>query len=601
MAGRVAVALALVLGMAGSAPAAVGTLERSGYSEALLGRWESALSRLQTTERASTYFRARALLELGLEAEALELLRSLAQSPGAFAGPALELGVARLFDRADFAGVVRWADAAVEARPQDPDALHYFVGQSRSLSDDPGRAAEDLRRVAAGGYRPYALHALAVSSFLDGASRDAVELLGAAEQEAASSLPDRRLGSALADRIRLSRGRMLYQTAVGAAALEDEDRRALLSLARAQFRKLAPQSPFHPDALRGEAWCSVELGDSARALAAFEAASPLDPSGRHEDLWGQGRTYQRAGFPDEAARLYGEARTEAMTRAQALEGEPEPPDGWAEPEWGRLRRRAAAVRERLLGVEDLRESVAGACSLREARYRGVEEEVAARRRRAAALDEGLRDMSGRIQDYLDRVSAVQLFPREVRPRLQSALDRQERLGADIVRFQAALAALEGSELWAEAAASSRSKGEDLWARLEAFRARLAETQLAFLAALKERVSVREEELNRQISSLLEAVGALEEPLDAAGRELGAARARLQAVRDRLAELSARAEAASGRLEEVERGTVLAQRASARRGALDAAGRLRLRADEYALDETQALHLWRTRDERGTRP
>ncbi len=601
MAGRVAVVLALVLGVAGPAPAAVGTLERSGYSEALLGRWESALSRLQTPERASTYFRARALLELGLEAEALDLLRSLAETPGVFAGPALELGVSRLFDRGDFAGVVRWADAAAEARFQDPDALHYFVGQSRLLAGDSHRAAEDLRRVGAGGYRPYALHALAVSGFLEGASRDAVELLGAAEEAAGSVLPDRRLGSALADRIRLSRGRVLYQTAVGAAALEDEDRRAVLSLARAQFRKVKPQSPFHPDALRGEAWCSVELGDSARALAAFEAASSLDPAGRHEDLWGQGRTYQRAGFPDEAARLYGEARAEAVARAAALEGEPEPPEGWAEPVWGRLRRRAAAVRERLLGVEGVREGVAAACSLREARYRGVEDGVEARRGRAVALTRGLEEMSGRIQDYLDRVSAVQLFPREVRPRLQSALDRQERLGADIVRFQAALAALEGSALWAEAAAASRSKGEDLWARLESFRARLAETQLAFLAALKERVSVREEELNRQISSLLEAVGALDEPLGAAGRELDAARARLREVRDRLAELAVRAQTASDRLEEVERGLVLAQGASARREAVQAASRLRLRADEYALDETQALHLWRTRDERGRSP
>ena len=47
--------------------------------------------------------------------------------------------------------------------------------------------------------------------------------------------------------------------------------------------------------------------------------------------------------------------------------------------------------------------------------------------------------------------------------------------------------------------------------------------------------------------------------------------------------------------------VLAQGASARREAVQAASRLRLRADEYALDETQALHLWRTRDERGRSP
>jgi chromosome segregation ATPase len=122
--------------------------------------------------------------------------------------------------------------------------------------------------------------------------------------------------------------------------------------------------------------------------------------------------------------------------------------------------------------------------------------------------------------------------------------------------------------------------------------------LAFLGALQELVSEREAELVRRLKGLRRAVDALGEPLETGLGRLAEARARVGTVRERLEALRAQAKAVSVRLEEVERGAALAERASAGEALEKEAAKLRLRADQYALDETQALHLWRATEDRG---
>jgi hypothetical protein len=119
---------------------------------------------------------------------------------------------------------------------------------------------------------------------------------------------------------------------------------------------------------------------------------------------------------------------------------------------------------------------------------------------------------------------------------------------------------------------------------------LGEVQLGFLQALKERVSVRENELARQIETSQQSARALAGPIAAAnaarttavtvgeGLELRLAslRGRVAGLAEPLAALQALAE------EQVAQTETRARQARAEQ--------LRLQADAYALDETQALHL-----------
>ncbi|MEW6489365.1 MAG: hypothetical protein AB1578_15795 [Thermodesulfobacteriota bacterium] len=593
MARRVALALALALTATGSPGAASqpGLLERAGFAEALLGRWERALSRLHGADRASTYFRASALLALGMPEQALGVLRELSTTPGAFSGPALELAVTRLFDAGDHAQVVAWADTSLADRFQDPHALRYAVGQSRYLLGDAAGARQDLERVERGGRRPYALHTLALIHFQEGRLRDAVDLLGTAI-EAAGVEPGGALGAALADRLRLTRGRVLYQAAVGLPELAAQERGRLFSLAREQFGQVKPGSPEYAGALRGIGWCSAEMGDSARALGAFEAAGALDPRGRHEDLWAQGRVYQRLGFHDEAARFYGEAREAAFGEAKAPGGDA---PGSAVPDarrWADLGRRAVQVRQRAEGLAVTAAEVEAALGARDHRLERVAGVLGERRAVARARLGELEELAARLAQYMDEVPAHALFPPAARPRLHVVSSRQEELALQIARTEATFSVLGGSELWDGASPALQSRGRALWGRLGAAGDRLAQAQLAFLETLKGRVSEREAELSGAISSLGSATRGLAEPAAELERRLALALAGQEVDRARLAPLRTRLDDVTRRLRGIEADAETRRRRAGTAAAAREAERLRLRADAIALDEAQALHLWR---------
>ncbi|MBE0618487.1 MAG: hypothetical protein IH608_11260, partial [Proteobacteria bacterium] len=216
--------LVLIAAVGSAAQAAPGALERSGVAEALLGRWERALPRLTGANRATAYFRAITLLALGMRTEAFTVLRELRDTPGTFSGPATQLAVSRLFAEGDYGGVVAWLDRTAPAEVQDAGDLHYAAGQSRYLLGDLAGARRDLEVVAAGPRRPYALHTLALIHFQEGRVREAVDLLGVGVDEA-SALRDSPVARALADRLRVTRGQMLYQAGVGLSELAEEGRR----------------------------------------------------------------------------------------------------------------------------------------------------------------------------------------------------------------------------------------------------------------------------------------------------------------------------------------------------------------------------------------
>jgi len=593
MARRVAILLALALATtaAGAASGAPGVLERSGIAESLLGHWEKALPRFTGEDRTSVYFRAATLLALEGRGEALSLLRGLSATAGPYSGPALELGVARLFDEGDYPGVVAWADGAAAGKVQDPDSLRYATGQSRYLLGDLAGAVRDLEAVAAGPRRPYALHSLALIHFQEGRLREAVDLLGAGV-EAAGSHPDPAVRGALADRLRVTRGQVLHQAGVGLPELADEGRKNLFSLARDQFEKVRPDAARYPEALRGAGWCSAELEDSARALGAFEAAAALDPAGRHEDLWAQGRVYQRLGFFDEAARFYGRAREAALQTAASIEaGPPVALDAPQARAWAALGRRVAGVGSRAAALGELGDEVGAALDARDGRLGWSAERVAQGRRRAAARLVELEEMAVRLQDHMDRISAAALFPRAARTRLEGVSARQEELGLHIARVEATFASLGGSEIWEGSAPDLRARGRGLWARLEGAGDRLAAAQLAFLEALKQRVSEREKELEQSIAELRAAAQGLGDPATALESRLAQTRARQAERRTRFAALRARLDDASRRLAELAQGAAAGEVAARRQAAAQAAGRLALRADAISLDEAQALHLW----------
>jgi tetratricopeptide (TPR) repeat protein len=595
MACRVAAAAVVVLLAVCPDGALGGVLGKAGMAQVFLGRWENALTFFDAAadpDRATRYFRAVALLELALPGEGLSTLRRLSDTGGAFAGPALEVAVAHLFEAEAFDAVVEWVESSQATRFRDADAFRYHVGQSYALLGRPEQALPLLEAVAAGPMRAYAQHTTGLIRFSQGRLRDAVAALGAAV-ETAGSHPNPAIASVLRDRIRLSRGRMIYQLALEGGALSDEGRKALFSLARAQFTRVVAESPLYAEALRGIGWCALELGNPAQALAAFGSAASLDPVGGHEDLWAQGRVYQRQGYPDEAARVYAEARSAALAGAEQLEsGRHAVASGAEVRRWETVLGQAAAVRSRSTALAEEIELVAGALEGRGLRLEAAGRDVERADEQARAFVAELDSLAATLASYLDRIPASKLFRRAERGRLQDLQTRQERLTLEIARLEAAFTAFGASRLWPISTAGVQARTESLWLRLEGAKERLAGAQLRFLQALKQRVSIREAELVALIEELRSGALALDTPIGRARARLDRAREQLAEVRTRFASVTQRRERALERIAEIEREVTQHAEAAARAAAVATARTLRLRADAYALDETQALHLWK---------
>jgi len=152
--------------------------------------------------------------------------------------------VGLLFDAGDYGAVAKWAQSSRADRFQDPDSFRYRLGESHARTGRADGARSQFEAVSAGPMRPYAFHSLGLLHFAEGRYREALDRLGQAI-EAAKSDPDPAVGPVLADRIRLTRGRVVYQFALG-AGLAEADRKRLLTLAREQLNVIQPPSPIYP-------------------------------------------------------------------------------------------------------------------------------------------------------------------------------------------------------------------------------------------------------------------------------------------------------------------------------------------------------------------
>jgi hypothetical protein len=111
-----------------------------------------------------------------------------------------------------------------------------------------------------------------------------------------------------------------------------------------------------------------------------------------------------------------------------------------------------------------------------------------------------------------------------------------------------------------------------------------------MEGVKTRVSVREKELVRLVDARKQENASLREPLRDNRDILRAERMQMSVFKTRLDALRARLSTARGKIDEMDRNARKAIEAQYRSSiALQAEG-LRKRADEFSLDETQALHL-----------
>ncbi len=590
-----------------AAAAHAGALARGGIAQGLLGRWDEARILLErdpaAPDRAQRYFLARALLETGRTGAALAELDRLAAEGRAFSAAALETAVHHRFRIRDHRGVARVDTGAVDGRMMDPDRFHYEVGQSRFLTGDPSGAQAELSRVQAGPLLAYALHSRALLAFRRGRLDEAARLLDDGIR-AATGVPDPAVAGALADRLRVTLGRVIYQAAVGLADLGGSRREQLLSLAAGWFGRVRPDSPEYAAAVRGLGWAALELGDGARALGAFEVASGVDPSGRAEDLWAQGRVYQRLGFPAEAAVAYRGARDAALERVRGLgTGRAGVPPGPAVLRWSDRVRSARAWQARLEVVRARWNAVQAAADRWDERLATAAARVRDREAEARGRASELDAMAAGLREYLDRISIAALFPRAERARLGRVAGMNEGVLQDLAEARAVLRGVTAHARWGAATPAQRARVRELRDRVLDQERLLGRARLAFLASLKRRVSEREAELVDRIADVRRGVDGLGEGVARALVSVDGSRSRVRDLRERLGSLGERLDAAGRALDALVLDAGRGRDQAVRQARLAEASDLRLRADAYELDETQALHLLEqgATNPRGQRP
>jgi len=569
------VTLAAAVLLASAGPARAGVWGEAGVVRALTGDGADAvdlLARVPQPTRAERYFRAVALDRAGFRPAAFGLWAELSVSDGAFSGPALEELVKREFGRARYDRVIASYEAARPGRLTDPAGLWYRVGQSYRMLGRQQEAAEALARVDGGTFLPYALHTLAQIRFEQDRHAEALDLLA----EAIEAAPP-----PLADRIRLTRGRVLYQVATGLSDLTPQARRRALATARAQFDRVGPDSPWYPEALEGMGWCDLELGAAAAALAAFGLAAERDPGREPLYLWAEGRAYEAAGVPAEAARWYGRARDRARAAAAALEARADRPEVAAV--WRRELDRIRPVARRLDTLDARLEAVSAALVAREGALARRAGRVDRAEAGLAALGAELGRMSEGVGAYLDTVPLDVLVPRQTRPRVSALSARHRGLDREADRLYGAAEALE---------AASPGAAQGLRDRLLAVRQRLARARAAFLEGLRQRVSARQKELAARIAQEREGLATVASSVEGVREALEEAAARVGRARQALRGLRGRIEVVRGKIEALRAEAQAQGRRATRERLVAEASRWRRRADLYALDETQALHLLR---------
>jgi hypothetical protein len=590
--------LALALAVMAAAPALAIDRQKEGLSAAVGERWEEALRLLPADEkagRAEKYFRALSLYNSGFVPEAVKLFGALSASKGAFNGPALEKLVKYEYDRGNYGEVVKFFKASEGRKFIEPDSVFYRVGQSYFMLGQNADAKANLEKTADGNFHPYALITLAQIAYAEGDVSKSIETFDKA-MDRLNSLPDRELRRALADEIRLRRGRIIYQASITSENVTRDQTEKLLKLAISQLSLIKEGSPHYADSLRTIGWCSLEMGDKVRALASFETAMAVDPQNAHEDQWAIGRTLERNEFYEDAADYYATARATAeewaITWEGASFGEVVPTPAQRSIGWKFLQEEELTAVQR--SVDTLSNEFAlseEAVILKGARLDNVEKSLDEQKALMDSIEAELIKMDKDLYEYLDVIQVGSLFPKEDRPRIEGLMTRQDRLVAALEWTEMAIFALSNTLSWDNAPAALKARVEKIWQKLENAGANLSDGQLEFLEGLKARVSVREKELMRILDSRKNESVSLKEPHKKARELLAAKRDELARTSLKIADVKKRYETAKDKLEALKKEIDAAMVSVARQDMVDKKQKAKTRADQYALDEAQSLHLY----------
>lgn len=585
------IALALLLAAPGTVLA--GMAKNAGISYAFTGRWEKALEVISpdTSSPAERYYRALSLINTGREKEGAAELGKLAQGSGAFPAAAAEKAVEYAYAAGRWEEALRFAGKHVVETLSGPDAFTYRVGQSAFLLSRYEEAIPRLEKVR-GPFKPYALHSLALIRFSEGDYASAIKTLGEAV-EAAKRIEDAGVRDALTDRIRLVAGRIIHQAAVTGRDMDAAKKEKLLRLAVAQLSLIKPASPFYAEAMRTAGWCSVEMNDTVRALASFETASEADPSNAHEDAWASGRLFERLGFYDEASSSYAKAGRLALNRAQSIEASEVPfefGEKAARTPLGRLWLTLDTLRSARERLEAAISDALKAAALKSERLDRAGKSLENIMARIDSNADELDAMDRELYSYLDSMPPDSLYPRKDRPKIYALLDGKERLGLEIAKTRTGIRSLEKSRSWTNSSEPNRRRVEALWERLDHAARDLNDADLAFLEALKKRVSMREREIADLLAKVRQENQSLNTPRKAATELLARERGALEELFSRTKALKERADALETRISALKSDVLDSLGDNLRRSRAAAAGEARLKADRYALDEAQAMHL-----------
>lgn len=595
------IALALLATALGASTLHAGLPRRAGLSYAITGRFEKALDTIpaDTKDNAERYFRAIALIETGRTREGFDELAKLGSSTGAFAWAASEKTVEYAFSLERHKYLVETVAVPAGAKYIDPDGFNYRYGASLFLVGREAEAVGFLNRVEDNRFRHFAQYTLAQISYQSGDYPDAMEHLAQA-LDAVRHEPDRILKEALTDQIRLTRGRVVFQAAKGDPDMTAENREKLLKLGISQLTLIKPESGFYAEALRTIGWCSVLMNDTVRGLAAFQTAMGADPDNAHEDVWATGRMLERIGFFEEAAAAYAQAGSLAREHSAALKNRNL---DWsrllsriAPPEDARIESKIAGLEVALTGVEEEAQLSRGAAGAKSARLDAFDANLQTVLASLTGIDQELEVMTGDLSRYIDAMPSYALFPKKDRARILLTLDSKERLKAEVAEVRVAVNALSETRAYERAGPERKAEVEKLWKRLDKAEGSLEESELALLEAMKKRVSVREKELAGLLGDKKAENNELRGPITASQKMLQEERKKLNELSTRLLALEKRLAGARARV-----GGLRTDYAKVR-AQYDVVTLARLsleagkRADQFNLDEAQALHLLKTRQE-----
>lgn len=592
---RIALILLAVLAGTG-AWAETGLPKRADIGYAVSGRYERALTAIpkNSADEAERYFRALSLIETGQAVSGFQGMEELCRGAEVFGPAGCEFLAEYFFSMGRYEKLVQSVVREPKGRLSDPDGYNYRLGQSLFLSKKNPEAKAVLEKVGGQRWKVYALYTLGQMAFGEGDYGSAIEYF-TKSIDAAQQHQELSLRQPLLDLARLTRSRVFYQAAVTGTDMNEERKTKLLKLAVSQMSLIKPESGFYAGALRSIGWCSLEMNDSVRALASFETAETLDPENAHEDIWARGRVLERLGFMEEALDAYREAGDAARKRAESLSAAQVPEADSASSV--DLIRISSRLHKLALSAEKLSEALAvakRAAADRSQRLTAIRAELYKVNDRLEALSAELSAMDKQLYRYLDSMPAAALIPKKERGRVEAIADAREKVLREIEKTQSGIVSLEETRSWQASSEEKKEEVRALWKRLEDKALEMASLERGFLETVKTRVSLRERELAEILNEKRDEAKSLGDLYVSRLEVLKGEESAIKELSAKIKELDNRGAAIEVAIGTLNDELLHSIRAREKLKVEESAQAVRARADRYALDEAQALHLLKTR-------